>query len=267
LTQLSAVKSHCPPLVSVIMPVYNNYAYLRESIQSILNQTFEDFEFIILDDCSTEPIREVIGAFADPRIVLVRNERNIGCTRSLNRCLDIARGRYIARQDGDDVSLPTRLQKQIARFSATVGLVSCWGYSITAQGERVPEQQDYYLMKQIRISDQDIRRKITEANYILGPGSVFTREVFQRIGYYDESLYFAQDYNYWIRILQHHDVQIVHEELYLRRNHDRSSRKLRPHLRAADWNQLCNERAREFPVISRSDCASLKSGEDAQASW
>jgi glycosyltransferase involved in cell wall biosynthesis len=246
------------------MPVYNNYAYLRESIRSILDQTFEDFEFIILDDCSTEPIRDLIGAFADPRIVLVRNERNIGCTRSLNRCLDLACGRYIARQDSDDVSLPARLQKQVARFSTTVGLVSCWGYSITAQGERVPEQQDYYLMKQIRISDQEIRRKITQANYILGPGSIFTREVFQRFGYYDEKLYFAQDYNYWIRILRHHDVRIVREELYLRRNHDRSSRKLHPHLRAVDWNRLCNERAREFPFISRADCASLNSREEAK---
>src|SRR4029077_2544904 len=145
---------------------------------------FTTFKFFTPQGCSTEPIPGLIGAFADPRIVLVRNERNIGCTRSLNRCLDLACGRYIARQDSDDVSLPARLQKQVARFSTTVGLVSCWGYSITAQGERVPEQQDYYLMKQIRISDQDIRRKITQANYILGPGSIFTREVFQRFGYY-----------------------------------------------------------------------------------
>lgn len=101
------------PTVSVIMANYNGGKHLELAIKSILNQTFTDFEFIIVDDCSTENDYEYISAIDDERIVCLQNESNLGQTRSLNKALSLAKGRYIARMDSDDVSLPARLGLQV----------------------------------------------------------------------------------------------------------------------------------------------------------
>ncbi len=100
--------------VSVLMPVYNvKEEYLRESIKSILNQTFTDFEFIILDDCSTTEIESIVSSFNDTRIKFYRNETNLGIANSRNRLMELATGEYAALMDNDDISLPQRLQKQV----------------------------------------------------------------------------------------------------------------------------------------------------------
>ena len=101
------------PKVSVLMSVYNGEKYLREAVESILNQTFRDFEFIIIDDGSTDSTNEIIRSYSDCRIRLLENEENIGLTKSLNKGIDQCRGEYIARMDGDDVSLQQRFSKQL----------------------------------------------------------------------------------------------------------------------------------------------------------
>src|SRR5687768_2170096 len=100
------------PVISVIMPVYNTAAYLRESIESILTQTFKDFEFIIINDGSADNSEEIILGYNDQRIKYLKNEVNKGYVFSLNRALKIATGKYIARLDSDDLSLPGRLMAQ-----------------------------------------------------------------------------------------------------------------------------------------------------------
>ena len=99
------------PKISVVMAVYNGEKYLREAIDSILNQTFKDFEFIIVNDGSTDRTREILESFIDPRIVLIHQE-HMGLTKSLNRGIALAKGKYIARQDADDISMAERLEKQ-----------------------------------------------------------------------------------------------------------------------------------------------------------
>lgn len=106
------------PTVSVIMPAYNAEKYLREAIDSILAQTYTDFEFIIINDGSTDRTREIILSYDDPRIIYLENEHNSGICITLNRGLDAARGRYIARMDADDISLPQRFAKQVAYLDA-----------------------------------------------------------------------------------------------------------------------------------------------------
>jgi glycosyltransferase involved in cell wall biosynthesis len=209
------------------MPVYNNLVYLKESVDSILKQTYSDLEFIIIDDASTENVWDFLNSYDDERLVLRRNEENIGLTKSLNICLDIAKGELIARQDGDDISLPKRLAKEAQLFEKNVGLVSCWGYSIDKSGKRF---YDGDLEKKIRESDDvTIKKRVVEKNEfsILGPACMYSREVFEKIGYYDESLYFSQDRNYWIRILKYFDVRIIREELLAYRRHDKSVRFIR----------------------------------------
>ena len=101
------------PRVSVLMPVYNTERYLSDAVDSILTQTFTDYEFIIVDDGSTDSTWEILTRYDDPCIRLVRNENNIGLIGSLNRGLELARGEYIARMDADDISLPERLATQV----------------------------------------------------------------------------------------------------------------------------------------------------------
>ncbi len=102
------------PRVTVLMSVYNGEKYLREAIDSILNQTFKDFEFLIIDDGSTDSSADIIRSYTDFRIRLIQNEKNIGLTRSLNKGLKLAKGEYIARMDVDDISLPIRFEKQVS---------------------------------------------------------------------------------------------------------------------------------------------------------
>ena len=108
------------PLISVLMPVYNAEQYIREATESILNQTFRDFEFIITDDGSTDSSREILEEYAanDPRVNLI-SRPNTGHTTALNQMLAIAKGKYIARMDADDVSMPDRFEKQVAYLNAS----------------------------------------------------------------------------------------------------------------------------------------------------
>jgi glycosyltransferase EpsE len=103
------------PKISVIMGVYNDDTHIANAIDSILNQTYEDFEFIICDDGSKDQSVNIVNDYMknDSRIKLLKNEKNLGLAASLNRCIDVAQGEYIARMDSDDVSLPTRFEKQV----------------------------------------------------------------------------------------------------------------------------------------------------------
>ncbi|MBM7566460.1 glycosyltransferase family 2 protein [Paenibacillus sacheonensis] len=102
------------PTISVLMPVYNGELYLREAIESILGQTFTDFEFIILDDGSTDYSVNIIESYRDARIQIVRNKINLGIVDTLNKGLQLAKGKYIARMDCDDISLQERFSEQVA---------------------------------------------------------------------------------------------------------------------------------------------------------
>lgn len=132
------------PTVSVLMPVYNTpEPWLREAIDSILNQTFTDFELLLGDDCSTDPhVKEVIDSYTDPRIRYIRNERNTGCAGMANKLFREARGKYWARLDSDDTAMPQRLEKQVAYLEThpEVGVCSSW-FSHMDTGEiiRIPE--------------------------------------------------------------------------------------------------------------------------------
>jgi glycosyltransferase involved in cell wall biosynthesis len=110
------------------MPIYNSQEYLRCAIESVLNQTFSDFEFIIIDDCSTDDSSLIVRSYHDPRIRLFKNEQNQGISCSLNRGLDLSNGEYIIRMDSDDICLPTRFAKQVSFMEQhpEVGVCGSW---------------------------------------------------------------------------------------------------------------------------------------------
>jgi glycosyltransferase involved in cell wall biosynthesis len=127
------------PKLTVLMPVYNAASYLHEAIDSILQQTFRDFEFLIIDDGSTDQSIAIVQSYKDPRIRFVRNETNAGIAATLNRGIELASCELIARMDADDISYPDRLQKQYdyMMHDSACALLSTWCRVVTAAGKHV----------------------------------------------------------------------------------------------------------------------------------
>lgn len=151
------MKTTSSPLISVLMGVYNCAATVEEAIQSIIGQTVTDWEFIICDDGSSDDTCEVVRALAEkePRIVLIRNEHNMGLAPTLNHCLRAARGTYTARMDGDDICSPDRFEKELAALEADPGcaVVSCAMLSYDENGvygqsnyPEKPDKTDFFRM-------------------------------------------------------------------------------------------------------------------------
>lgn len=180
------------PKVTVLMPVYNGEKYLLEAIDSILNQTFTDFEFLIINDGSTDGSREIIESFSDHRIVLV-NQENIGLTNSLNKGIDMAIGEYIARMDCDDISLPLRLEKQVGFMDAHPEIGVCGSWILVFSGK------SRHVQRYPTTSDE-IKCFMFYNTGVAHPSVMIRREVFLKNGlYYDSSFAHAQDYELWIR--------------------------------------------------------------------
>ena len=117
------------PKVSVLMPIYKTKEeYLREAIESILNQSFTDFEFLILDDCPENSREEIVKSYSDGRIKYLKNEKNLGITPSRNKLIEMAKGEYLAVMDHDDISLPARFEKQVQYLDEHqyIGVCGCW---------------------------------------------------------------------------------------------------------------------------------------------
>lgn len=233
------------PKISVIMPVYNGIRFLDRAIQSILKQTEKDFEFIMIDDGSSEPVYKKIKSYSDSRIKAYRENENKGLTIRLNQCLQIAKGDFIVRMDADDVSLPTRFEKQLLKFEKGVGLVGCWASSINEEGDFVKHWVD---SPKRRCSDKDFKG-YSVSHCMADPTTIYSTEAVQKIGYFDEKMYTGQTYNYNCRILQFFEGRIVQEILYFRTvRHDSVIRGrernpgLHPKLSAP-------QRALEYPII------------------
>ena len=197
------------PEVTVLMSVYNGEKYLREAIDSILNQTFENFEFLIINDGSTDGTADTLQSYNDPRIKIINNEKNIGLTKSLNRGLKIARGEYIARQDADDVSMPERLEKEVnfLNQNRNIGLVGTYSLRINEKGNVL------HVARPLN-DDRELKEKLLIGNQF-GHGSVmFRRECIEKVGSYREEFKSSQDYDLWLRIADFFDVANIPELLY-----------------------------------------------------
>lgn len=187
------------PRVSVLMAVFNSQRFLEETIRSVLAQSYSDFEFVIVDDCSTDSTSSIIQKFAevDPRVRPFRMEENRNQTRCLVFGLEQCRGEFIARIDGDDVMLKERLQSQIAFLDehSEIGLVGGWAQLIDEAGAEI-------CSFEVPTEDHAIRKCMTRQNPFLHPAVVFRRELIRQTGSYDRRLSAAQDYDLWLRIAQ-----------------------------------------------------------------
>ena len=205
------------PMVSVIMPVYNAERYLAEAVESILNQTFADFELITIDDCSTDGSLAILKSFADKvkRMHVLENERNLGVTPTLNRGLANARGELIARMDADDISLPDRLEKQFAFLQAhpEIGLVSADAVAIDAEGCAIPEE--FALISEPGY----IKWLLHFTCPITHPAVMGRKALFEQAGGYDPEILYAEDYDLWQRMSQFTCLSNLPDVLIKKRAH------------------------------------------------
>jgi len=186
------------PKVSVVMAVYNGANYVAGAIESILSQTFRDFEFVIVNDCSEDGTLKVIRSYKDGRIIVFTNKKNLGQTKSLNVGIRQARGSYIARIDADDFSYPKRLEKQLEFFRQNPDFDVCG-----ASGHILNEDGMVRGERKIPTDEMEIFCRIFFESPIIHISALMKRDKLLMLGGYDESFTMAQDGDLWSRFLIH----------------------------------------------------------------
>jgi glycosyltransferase involved in cell wall biosynthesis len=224
--------------ISVLMPVYNGATYLHEAVSSILAQNFANFEFLIIDDGSTDQSVAIIQSYSDQRIHLVRNEVHRGFIFSLNLGLELIQAEYMARMDCDDISLPERLQKQVAILDRhpEIGVCGTWfeyfmGRSLIM---RFPEK------------DADIKREFTLHNCIGHPTVMLRTEILKKhhLKYGSEFIH-TEDYDLWAKLAPLTCFYNVPEVLYKYRIHEAQISQIHVEQQLLH-NQLIQERFRQM---------------------
>lgn len=184
------------PFISILMAVYNGERFLRKTIDSILNQTYKEFEFIIIDDGSSDKTLDIIKSYKDKRIFVHTNNVNIGQTKSLNIGLNLARGEYIARIDAGDVSLPNRLERQIEIIKSDP--------NISVLGTSAFRYNEYWKIIDVvhmPVSHNSILLRLLFTSPIIHISVLMKRDVILNLGGYDENFYVLADYDLWSRLL------------------------------------------------------------------
>lgn len=202
------------PKISVIMSVYNGEKYLREAIESILNQTIPDFEFIIVNDASTDSSPKIMQSYGDARIKIINNEKNIGLTRSLNSAIAQAQGKFIARQDADDISLPNRLEEQLRYFEQHP--------EVALLGTSIDLIDDEGKITGKRVISADPSKNFFRSSWFAHGSVMFKSKIVRELGGYNELFRYSQDYELWLRIAKHYPVRGLAQELYQLRLHGES---------------------------------------------
>jgi glycosyltransferase involved in cell wall biosynthesis len=214
------------PRVSVVMSVYNGERFLREAVESILNQTFTDFEFIIVDDASTDETPKILESFNDKRIKVVRNQEKKERSFSRNIAIGMAKGEFIAIMDADDISLPNRLSHEIDFMSSNkeIGVLGTRIEIIDEMGKKIegiswhrgfpsePEVINWYLLFETPI---------------MHPSVMIRKSLLLETGGYSENDVLAEDYELWIRMAKITRLANLDEELVLYRWHSANTSVLK----------------------------------------
>lgn len=194
------------PTVSVVLPTYDAAPYVEEALQSLVEQRYGDFEVIVVDDGSTDGTLDIVEGFDDDRIRIVRRS-DTGITGALNRGIAEAEGKYIARQDGDDVSHPDRLRQQVLYLESNpeVGLVGTATEIVDESGRVVDRRQV--------LERPTVDRLLSKNRYVHG-SVVMRSDVVESVGGYDETFQYTEDYDLWLRIANEYPVRNIDEYLY-----------------------------------------------------
>lgn len=211
--------------VTVLLPVFNGEEYLRETMHSILKQTYLNFEFLIIDDGSTDNSPEIINSFQDSRIRLLKNPTRLKLSGALNRGIEEARGKYIARMDADDIAFPNRLAAQVEFLDSHPEIGMC-GTAIEIFGKE-PERIDIYPK-----ATEDIRSYGLFDCPFCHPSVMFRKELFNKFNLrYNGEYYPTEDYELWSRVIELFPTANLGQVLLRYRIHDKS-------MTGADWDEM-----------------------------
>lgn len=192
------------PLISVVMGAHNEEAHIAEAISSILHQTYDCFEFIIIDDASTDRTRDIIRHIRDNRIRLLINDTNIGLTKSLNIGLRASKGTLVARMDANDIADPSRFKKQVALFRDHTDIDLVWTEAsyITESGDALCPKSSPPSETVINLLESCTTNFPVKANYVNHISVMFRLATVMTLGGYDEDYKWGQDGNLWCRMLK-----------------------------------------------------------------
>lgn len=182
------------PKISVVMPAYNAEKYIREAIDSILNQTFNDFEFIIINDGSTDNTKKIIKSYNDSRIVYLENEKNSGIVYTLNKGLEYAKGEYIARMDSDDIAICTRLEKQF-NYLELHNNIGVLGTGIEIFGNQIKSEN-----KVFSTNPEELKVDLIFASCIAHPTVMIRKVLIERYNIRYDELPGIEDYALWWKL-------------------------------------------------------------------
>lgn len=204
------------PKVTVLMAAFNAEKYLREAIESILNQTFKDFEFLIVYDPSSDKTLEILQNYTDSRLRVIVNDERLGLIRSLNKGLALSTGEFIARMDSDDISHPERLETEVKLFNDYPWLcVVCSWISVMDTTECIIDHRVDAL------SPEEIYYTLNFRNCIANGTSMFRKGVIKAVGNYDETK-ITEDYYFWYKVSKRFMILKIDKPLYIWRAHDES---------------------------------------------
>lgn len=229
------------PRLTVLMSVYNGDLFLKEAIDSVLNQTFSDFEFIIYDDCSTDNSRKIIEGYQDERIVLIKNNKNRGLTYNLHEGMNMATGEYLARMDADDICLSDRFEKQISYLDLHPE-ISILGTSVIFFDETGTEFIGYQPL-----THDEIKVELLFGFTLLHPSVMMRLADIRKYQLnYDPYFRYSQDFDLWMRSSHLLQLANFHEPLIKMREHSKKiSRALKPEQRKCS-NEI---RERQFMIL------------------
>lgn len=221
-------------VVSIVLPVFNGERYLAQSVESILNQSYSNFELIVVNDCSTDRTEDIIQNFAsiDSRIIYIKNEKNLKLPASLNRGFSIARGEYYTWTSDDNLYHQEAIEKMVRYLDnhPDYGMVACDYRTINAEGA---------VQATAHVGDSDalvIKNRV-------GACFMYRKHVAEEIGEYRTDLFLVEDYDYWLRIRRKYPIAFLHEPLYDYRVHEKSltaerKQEVQSVLIEYQWNNL-----------------------------
>lgn len=236
------------PKVTVLLPVFNAEAFLKESVESILGQTFKDFELLAINDGSTDKSRDILASFSDQRLKIVDNNGNFGLVYTLNRGIELAQSVYIARMDSDDIAISNRLALQVRYLDNNRNVALIGGSAEFIDCNNKP----FMLCKTPQTQDE-ILTTIFSTNCFIHPSVMFRTNIVRDLGGYSGEALHAEDYDLWLRIIEHYDVANLSAILVQYRIHPNqvSQRKLSFQRAAADHARfLALERCKKKGRVS-----------------
>lgn len=242
------MKTYNDILVSVVMPVYNGALYLREAIDSILSQTHSNLELIIINDGSTDDSEDIIRSYEDARIRYILNEKNSGICVTLNKGLDAAQGKYIARMDCDDISVPERLQKQIEYMEQNPS-IGISGSDIIVFGEGIEE-----LIFTFEHDKNCCKAGLLFATCFAHPTVMIRRSIMDDYNLrYDEEYKGLEDFELWYRISKHADLINLPYPLLRYRKHKSQETQNVPLRVVKKLKEFLSDRVSEFVSLREED--------------